>query len=135
MLGWREIESLREAGMRFECHTHSHPDLTAVGRDVMAAECERADRIIESRLGRRPAYFAYPYGRLTAVASDYARRRYRASVTTVLGALAGGEDPAALPRIDTYYLRSRWIHQRLDSPVSQAWLTLRAVLRRIRGST
>ncbi|MEB3165819.1 MAG: polysaccharide deacetylase family protein [Cyanobacteriota bacterium] len=135
MLGWPEIEALSEAGMRFEAHTHTHPDLTAVGADQMAADCELADAIIASRLGRRPAYFAYPYGRLSAAASSYARCRYRASMTTVLGSIAGGEDLAALPRIDTYYLRSRWIHRRLDSPATQAWLELRAVLRRVRGST
>lgn len=134
MLRWDEIEALQGAGMRFECHTHSHPDLRGLDEAAMAAECDEAERLLEARLGRRPAYFAYPYGRFDARSRDFARRRYRASVTTVLAPLAGGEDAAALPRLDTYYLRARWLH-RLDSPRTRAWLALRAVLRRVRGST
>lgn len=135
MLGWDEIEALHAAGMRFESHTHAHPDLRALDEAAMALECDRADEAIERRLGRRPAYFAYPYGRFDDRARAFARRRYRASVTTVLRELEGGEDPAALPRIDTYYLRPSWMHRRLDSPLPRAWLAFRGVLRRLRGST
>ncbi len=135
MLRWDEIEALQGAGMRFESHTHAHPDLRTLDEAAMAADCDEADRTIERRLGRRPAYFAYPYGRFDDRSRAFARRRYRASVTTVLRELDGTEDAASLPRLDTYYLRPRWVHRRLDGALPRAWLSLRGLLRRVRGST
>jgi peptidoglycan/xylan/chitin deacetylase (PgdA/CDA1 family) len=134
MLDWDQLSRLQEGGMRIESHTHSHPDLRSVDAGRIAEECERADRTIEERLGRRPAYFAYPYGRHDARARDLARARYRASVTVALGELRGGEDSAALPRLDTYYLRSPLVYRHLEGALPRAYLALRGVLRRIRGS-
>ena len=94
----------------------------------------RPTALIEERLGRRPQYFAYPYGRLNALACDRARGRYRASVTIRLDELQGGEDPAQLPRLDTYYLRAPWVFRHLDGAMPRAYLRLRGVLRRLRGS-
>ena len=134
MLNWDEIEKLQQAGVRMESHTHSHPDLRDLDERSIAAECNEADRIIEERLGRRPRYFAYPYGFRSARACDYARGRYRASVTIELREIKGNEDPAALPRLDTYYLRAPWVFRRLDAGLPRAYLALRGVLRRLRGS-
>jgi peptidoglycan/xylan/chitin deacetylase (PgdA/CDA1 family) len=134
MLGWDEIERLQQAGMRVESHTHSHPDLRRLDERRIAAECDEADRIIEQRLGRRPQYFAYPYGYRSARSLDYARTRYRASVTTELRVIRGNEDRAALPRLDAYYLRAPWVFRRLDAALPRAYLALRGVLRRLRGS-
>lgn len=133
MLGWDEIEKLQQAGMRFESHTHGHPDLRGLDDRGIATECGEADRIIEEKLGRRPQYFAYPYGYRSERASDYARRQYRASVTTQLRELSGNEDTAALPRLDSYYLRAPWVFRRLDAALPRAYLVLRGALRRLRG--
>lgn len=134
MLNWDEIEKLQRAGVRMESHTHSHPDLRDLDDRSIAAECSEADRIIEERLGRRPQYFAYPYGRLSARVCDYARGHYRASVTVQLREIRGDEDLAALPRLDTYYLRMPWVFRRLDSALPRTYLALRGALRRLRGS-
>jgi peptidoglycan/xylan/chitin deacetylase (PgdA/CDA1 family) len=134
MLNWDEIEKLQLAGVRVESHTHSHPDLRDLDDRSIAAECSEADRIIEERLGRRPQYFAYPYGYRNAHTLDYARNRYRASVTTELRELQGKEDPAALPRLDSYYLRAPWVFRRLDAALPRVYLALRGALRKLRGS-
>lgn len=134
MLDWDELGRLQEGGVRIESHTHSHPDLRTVDEARMADECERADRAIEERLGRRPTYFAYPYGRHDAGARELVRARYRAGVTVELGELRGGEDAAALPRLDTYYLRAPWLYRSLEGPLPRAYLALRGLLRRVRGS-
>lgn len=134
MLDWDEIEKLHQAGMRFESHTHRHPDLRELDEQGIAEECEDADCLIGERLGRRPRFFAYPYGYRSARACDYARRRYRGSVTTELRELHGNEDTAALPRLDSYYLRAPWVFRRLDAALPRAYLALRGLLRRIRGS-
>lgn len=134
MLAWSEIEKLQQAGMRIESHTHNHPDLRTLDDRDIAGECEQSDRIIEERTGRRPTYFAYPYGRFDERACGLARSRYRGSATIRLDELRGGEDPAALPRLDTYYLRSPWLYRRLDGTIPRAYLALRGALRRLRGS-
>ena len=133
MLNWDEIEELQQAGVRMESHTHSHPDLRDLDARSIATECSEADRIIEARLGRRPRYFAYPYGYYSARALDYARGHYRASVTTELREIKGNEDPGALPRLDSYYLRAPWVFRRLDAALPRAYLALRGALRRLRG--
>jgi len=133
MLNWDEIGKLQQAGVRIESHTHTHPDLRDLDERSIAAECGEADRIIEERLGRRPQYFAYPYGYRSARACDYARGHYRASVTTELREIRGNEDSAALPRLDSYYLRAPWVFRRLDATLPRSYLALRGALRRLRG--
>lgn len=134
MLNWDEIEQLQRDGVRIESHTHSHPDLRELDAAQIAAECDAADQVIETLLGRRPRFFAYPYGYRNAQVCDAVRGRYQASVTTALNTLRGMEDRAVLPRLDTYYLRSPWVFKRLDAALPRTYLALRGVLRKLRGS-
>ena len=90
-------------GMHIEAHTASHPDLRQLSDAAVRAECESSDETIEARLGVRPRYFAYPYGRSSARVRDFVRSRYAGSVTTDLRMLRQEEDSAALPRLDAYY--------------------------------
>ncbi|NNM20031.1 MAG: polysaccharide deacetylase family protein [Gammaproteobacteria bacterium] len=134
MLSWDEIEQLHGAGVSIESHTHSHPDMRDLDNAAMEQECETADTLIEKRIGRRPGYFAYPYGYRNEQACDFVRRRYKAAVTTELGTLDGKEDSAKLPRLDSYYLRAGWMQRNLDSSLSRAYLSLRGWLRILRGT-
>ena len=79
MLRWSEIEALQKMGMRIEAHTASHPDLRQLSDAAVRAECESADETIVSRLGVRPRYFAYPYGRSNARVRAFTRDRYAAA--------------------------------------------------------
>ena len=133
MLNWDEIGKLQQGGVRIESHTHSHPDLRDLDDPGIASECSEADRIIEQRLGRRPQYFAYPYGYRSARACSYARSHYLGSVTTELREIRGAEDPAELPRLDSYYLHSPWVFRRIDAILPRSYLALRGMLRRLRG--
>jgi len=134
MLGWREVEELHAAGVRIESHTHTHPDLRLLGKDQIAEECGLADELITSRLGRSPAYFAYPYGYHNQLARDCVREMYSACVTTELRTLGHREDRAALPRLDAYYLRSAMRVRFLDSSLMRLYLRVRSRLRTLRGS-
>lgn len=134
MLDWDEVERLHAGGVRIDAHTHNHPDMRGLDRQGMAQECEAADALIEHRLGRRPVYFAYPYGYRNASVCDFVRRRYRGAVTTELRTLGSAEDAAQLPRLDSYYLRSAWLRRNLDSLPARAYLRLRGVLRTLRGT-
>ena len=134
MLAWPEVEQLHAGGVHIECHTHTHPDVRTLETARILDECETADAHIERRLGRRPRYFAYPFGFHDARTREAVRPRYRASVTTQLRMLGARDDAAALPRLDAYYLQSPWIFRRLDGAVPRAYLGLRGALRRVRGS-
>jgi peptidoglycan/xylan/chitin deacetylase (PgdA/CDA1 family) len=134
MLNWDELEQLQAAGIYIESHTHTHPDMRTLQEAQMQAECEQADTLIEQRLGRRPCFFAYPYGYHNTEVRAFARARYHGTVTTELRTLDRDEDCAALPRLDSYYLRSAWRIRHLDSVTVRGWLALRNVLRNIRGS-
>lgn len=134
MLDWQSVEALHAGGVSIECHTRTHPDMRTLSREQMAEECGSADDLIEQRLGRRPKYFAYPFGYHNSAAREFARERYAATVTTELRPLQRREDPAALPRLDTYYLRSAARVQRFDSVIMQAYLAMRSSLRNLKGS-
>lgn len=134
MLNWDQVAALHEGGVRIESHTHTHPDMRLLSEQQMHEECERADALIESRLGRRPRYFAYPFGYHNSAARDYARARYRATVTTELRPLSVREDNAAIPRLDAFYLRSAMGVRYLNSGAMRAYLALRNRLRNLKGS-
>ncbi len=129
MLSWKEVEALHLAGVHIEGHTHTHPDMRSLTGDQIAEECGRADEMITSRLGRKPRYFAYPFGYHNRMARDFVRGCYSGSVTTELRKLGVDEDTAVLPRLDAYYLRSRTHIRLIDSPVMHIYLMLRNKMR------
>ena len=134
MLSWGEIETLHQSGIRIESHTHSHPDLRELNTEEIETECEAADSVIASALGRRPQYFAYPFGYRNQLARDCVSNRYKAAFSTQLASLDQRQDPFDLPRIDSYYLKGSWIRKNLDSAAAQSYLSLRGSLRSFRGT-
>lgn len=134
MLDWDALGALHEAGVAIECHTRNHPDMRTLTTAQMEEECGEADELITRRLGRRPAYFAYPYGFHNRRARDFARARYRGSVTTELRPLDGDRDSAALPRLDSYYLQSEGLIRAIGSVRLKTYLAARNILRNVKGS-
>ena len=128
------IQRLQGAGIRIESHTHNHPDMRTLSMEQMEAECVQADSLIEQRLGRRPRYFAYPFGYHNRAARDFAGNRYSGTVTTELRPLHKQVDCAALPRLDSYYLQSEGMIRNIESPRVRCYLAARNVLRNLRGS-
>ena len=131
-LDWDGVERLHRAGVAIESHTHGHADLVGFPLARIEDEFARADALIERRLGRRPRYFAYPFGRHDATARAVAASRYASAFGTRLAPLAEGDDRHALPRVDAHYLRFAPFH-RLDAPATRGWLALRGALRRAAG--
>lgn len=134
MLSWDDIERLQNAGMSIESHTMTHPDMRVLSVAQMEEECELADELIERHTGRRPQYFAYPYGFKNNIVCDFARNRYKGSVTTELKTLSHNDDKAQLPRLDSYYLQPVWLHKNLDSLLSKSYIALRGYIRTLRGT-
>jgi len=134
MLNWGELGKLHEHGVLIESHTHTHPDMRALTAEQMEEECEKADDLIETRLGRRPVYFAYPFGFHNKPVRDFVRQRYQGTVTTELRTLGRQENSAAIPRIDTYYLQSEMYIRNIDSLAIRGYLAVRNILRTLKGS-
>ena len=134
MLDWEEVEALHQAGVRIESHSHTHPDMRILSREQIMEECDIADEMIVSRLGRRPRFFAYPFGYHNETARDCVRERYSGSFTTELRFLGDKEDKSALPRLDAYYLRSASRIRFIDSSLMKMFLSVRSGLRTFRGT-
>jgi peptidoglycan/xylan/chitin deacetylase (PgdA/CDA1 family) len=133
LMDWDQLEAIRDGGFRIEAHTASHPDLRTLPEAGIEAEMEEADAEIERRFGRRPRYFAYPYGYHDPRVRRIARERYRAAFTTKLNYLTPGARIDALPRLDAHYLRSASLVGGLGGAPAHAYIGLRRMLRRLRG--
>ena len=133
LMNWNQLEAIQDGGFRIEAHTASHPDLRTLSDAAVEEEMEEADHAIESRLGRRPNYFAYPYGYHDGRIRSVARKRYRGAFTTKLDYLSPDSAADALPRLDTHYLRSPALVRALAGPSAHAYVAFRRALRRMRG--
>jgi len=133
LMDWDQLAAIQAAGFRIEAHTASHPDLRALSDAEIDVEMEEADALIEKRLGRRPRFFAYPYGYHDARVRSIAGKRYDGSFTTRLDYLSADDEPAALPRLDSHYLRSPRLVSSLPGRPTHAYIGLRRMLRRLRG--
>ncbi|MGV7219895.1 MAG: polysaccharide deacetylase family protein [Nitrospinales bacterium] len=134
MLNWREVESLHSEGIIIESHTANHPDLRKLTKQELEQECLSADDIIEKRIGRRPKYFAYPFGYYNASVKEFTGGIYKACMTTELSPLKNHGDKAKLPRLDSYYLRNPLLFENFESTVSKTYLSARRLLRKLKGS-
>ena len=138
MMTWDEVGAWAEAGLGLGSHSVTHPDFRTLERGAIEEECARADDEIERRVGVAPEYMAYPYGGIGASAESVARARYRAALSTTLSYLPRGKAGPwryRVPRLDSYYLQSATLYQRLGSAWTRGYLAARALARRLRGAT
>jgi peptidoglycan/xylan/chitin deacetylase (PgdA/CDA1 family) len=133
LMDWNQLEMLQASGFRIEAHTASHPDLRTLLDGEIDAEMEEADATIEGRLGRRPRYFAYPYGYHDSRVRAVAAKRYAGCFTTKLDYLGASTELDAIPRLDAHYLRSSDFVRVLPGKRAHAYIALRRALRRLRG--
>jgi peptidoglycan/xylan/chitin deacetylase (PgdA/CDA1 family) len=99
LLSWDEIAALDGQRARFEPHSLTHPNLTAL--DTAGAEHEilGSSRLIERRLGRPTRVFCYPGGLAGSREQRLARRAgLELAVTCEPGVATRDSNPLALPR-------------------------------------
>lgn len=65
-MGWDELRGLAGEGWELGSHSHTHPDLAAIGDDALAEELERSRAEVEKRSGGPCRTIAYPYGSVDA---------------------------------------------------------------------
>jgi peptidoglycan/xylan/chitin deacetylase (PgdA/CDA1 family) len=138
MLDWDQVEELAAAGWDIQAHTETHPDLRTMSDDAIRDEMSRSDAAIEERTGRRPDQFAYPYGFVNDRVVELASDRYAWCFTTEMAPLDGrGETDlrvGGVPRLDTYYFRSRHWHRHFGGVAFRSWVAGRAALRKLRAA-
>ena len=133
IMSWDEAGELQEAGFLMDAHTYSHPDLRQLSDDAVREEFERSDALIASRLGRKPAHFAYPFGFYDERVERLAGERYHTSVTTKLAYLHADDRMTALPRLDSYYLRDEKRAGDVFSFSTRGYMQARGAMRWVRG--
>jgi peptidoglycan/xylan/chitin deacetylase (PgdA/CDA1 family) len=133
LMDWSGLRAAAEAGIEIGAHTVTHPHFRGLPESDIEREMRDAKDELEQRLGLPVTAFAYPYGEATAAAREAAARIFRCACGTRLGFVRAGSDRFHLPRIDVYYLRRRFWFDRLLTRAGSGYLSLRAVLRGIRG--
>ncbi|RED51490.1 polysaccharide deacetylase family protein [Aestuariispira insulae] len=61
-MSWDQIKTLHEDGVTIAAHSLSHDHLPALDKDTTAREVNQSIARLEEMLGKRPEFFAYPYG-------------------------------------------------------------------------
>ena len=106
LIGWETLGRLAAQGVSLGAHTCTHPNLALIDRDEVEREIVTSKATLRRELGLDATTFAYPYGALCDAARDVVAREFRYGVSTRLAVLAPHDDPALLPRLDSYYFRA-----------------------------
>ena len=133
LMSWGELREIAAAGITLGSHTATHPRMAALSEAQMDEELRVSQTVLEDSVGRRVTSFAYPYGESTLRVRDAVSRRYRIACGTKLAHVAGGSDPAELPRLDTYYFRNLAWFRRIGSQSGEAYIAARRSLRELRS--
>jgi peptidoglycan/xylan/chitin deacetylase (PgdA/CDA1 family) len=106
LLGWSELGRLASNGVSIGAHTCTHLNLATAEPEETEREIVASKLRLARELGTAPDTFAYPYGGVSQRARDVVAREFRFGVSTRLATLSPQDDPALLPRLDSYYLRA-----------------------------
>ena len=97
---WDQLRAMTAAGMEVECHARVHEDLTDNDDERLIWQVLGCREMIESNLGRRPRYVAYPSGIYDErVASTFASDGYWGGITTQQGVQQDSSRPFELKRL------------------------------------
>ena len=100
-LTWREIRTMRAAGMELACHGTQHLDLSTLDRAGQMHEAQHCvDTFARYLGGFRPATYAYPAGKYDATTLDIMHRLgFLAAFTERPGTVHDLSRPWELPRL------------------------------------
>ena len=83
LVGWADLEALRQAGFTLGSHTVSHQNLKRIGAAEVEREVRHSRLRLEQKLGCAVEHFSYPYGRRTRAVEHAVREAgYRTAVVT-----------------------------------------------------
>jgi peptidoglycan/xylan/chitin deacetylase (PgdA/CDA1 family) len=131
LMSWSALRRL-PPGISLGAHTITHPNLLALDEAGILHEVCDSRSEIEQKTGRAVETFAYPYGAVDGRTADLVRNQFKIGCGTRLRYSGPKEDPAVLPRLDTYYLKSAaWFKSPLGV-AARSYIAVRRMLREAR---
>jgi len=111
LMNWEEAEEMQASGLiTFGAHTVNHVILDQVPKRQAEEEIVHSRQELESRLGVRPEFFAYPNGNFNSNLQAILKRHgFRGAVTTRKGRFGEGVPLFEIPRIGVHEDISRTI--------------------------
>lgn len=119
-LSLSDIGEMRNGGIQFGSHTHTHPRLTKLESEAVAAELAESRRRMREDLGLEADWFCYPYGNMSPrIAALVKEAGYRGALSTIRDNRPAPGQLYWLPRVmimnDTQpkrlaYMLSPWYH-------------------------
>jgi peptidoglycan/xylan/chitin deacetylase (PgdA/CDA1 family) len=108
------VQEMQQAGMTIGLHGSSHRSLQVLGAGGIRNEIQHSWEYVASLTGRRPEWFACPFGgsgasheAISAMHDSMREHGIRGSVTTEKGLVPDSCDPWRLPRFDAIDLPPR----------------------------
>jgi peptidoglycan/xylan/chitin deacetylase (PgdA/CDA1 family) len=99
-LTWEMVAEMRQAGMEFGSHSHTHPDLSGRDTDFLINEILTSKQAIEEHLGEPIRIFCYPAGRYDELTIRVVKSAsFWGAVTTKWGASHSFEKRFEMPRL------------------------------------
>lgn len=105
---WEELRALDPHFVAIGSHTLTHPVLPSLPDAALERELGESRRMLEEKLGRPVASFAYPNGDYDARVLSGVQRHYGIAVTVERGFVRAGADPLRLPRISASWSALRF---------------------------
>jgi len=100
MMTWQQVCAMRNDGVDFGSHTHTHPLLTYENDEAIESELRVAKQVLEERLGLPARAFAYPNGTWDVRVREHVKRTgYECAFTTERGWSHPDEDPYSIRRV------------------------------------
>lgn len=101
LLGWEEIQTLRDEGVEFGSHSATHPPLTGLSPAEVTQEAARSRALLTRGIGHAVDAFAYPHGDYNpAIVHLVGACGYVYGFTCQPGAAGLDDTLMALPRIE-----------------------------------
>lgn len=100
LLSWSEILEMKEHGIEFGSHGHTHSNLAEISEREQAFELEESKRVLEKELNQEINAFSYPFGIFNeSILGITGRSGYSLAFTTRPGKNNSGDDLFRLKRI------------------------------------
>lgn len=124
-MSWDELERMAEVGFTVGSHAWSHRSIARMPRAEACREAVRSRELLERRLGRSVAAFAYPFGtRADYNASTAAILReagYEYGFTSRHGSIRRGDDSLELPRVKVEGGEKLWLFRAMTRGGLDDW--------------
>lgn len=99
LMGWKDIQRLKNQGVVFGSHTRTHPFLSKLSAEAIGEEVPGSRRVLQERIQMPVNHFCYPYGDYDQrVVRAVAEAGYLSAVTTRRGLVHVNDCPLELRR-------------------------------------